>query len=65
MMIPQNKNVRQLVWHLYVNTTIEGSEHYWYNTEGDRNSIVSQASFRMGGALIEVDRNRHRKMDYP
>jgi hypothetical protein len=41
-MIPQNKNVRQLVWDLkYVDTAVEGSELYCYNTEGDRNSIVS------------------------
>ena len=36
MMIPQNKNVRQLV-----ETAVEGGgELYCYNTEGDRNSIV-------------------------
>ena len=36
MMTPQNKNVRQLVWHLYyVDTAVEGSELYCYNTEGD------------------------------
>ena len=33
-MIPQNKNVRQLVWHLqYVDTAVEGSELYCHNTE--------------------------------
>jgi hypothetical protein len=48
MMIPQNKNVLQLVWHLYVDTAVEGSELYCYNTEGDRNSIVSQASSILG-----------------
>jgi hypothetical protein len=26
---------------------VEGSGHYCYNAEGDRNSIVSQASCRM------------------
>ena len=41
MMIAQN-NVRQLVWHLlYVDTAVEDSEIYCYNTEGDRNSYVS------------------------
>ena len=44
-MIPQNKNVRQLVWHFqYVDTTVEGSELYCHNTESDRNSVLSQAS---------------------
>ena len=43
-MIPQNKNVRQLVWHLkFVNTAVEGSELYYYNTEDDSNSVISQA----------------------
>ena len=47
-MLPQNKNVRQLVWHLqYVDTAIESSEIYCYNTEGDRNSFISQASCRI------------------
>jgi hypothetical protein len=40
MMIPQNKNVCQLLWHLYyVDTAVENSELYCYNTEGDRNSV--------------------------
>ena len=44
-MVSQNKNVRQLVWHLkYVDSGVEGSEFYCYNTEGGINSIVSQAS---------------------
>ena len=30
MMVPQNKNV-------------EDSEHYYYNTEDDRNAVISQA----------------------
>ena len=47
MMIPQNKNVRQVVWHLYVDTAVEDSELYCYNTEDDRNSVLSQASCRM------------------
>ena len=43
MMIPQNKNVRQLVWHVqYEYNKAEGCELYCDNTEGDRNSIVSQ-----------------------
>ena len=43
MIIPQNKNVRQQVWHLqYVETAIEGIELYCYNTEGDRNSAVDR-----------------------
>ena len=42
MTIPQNKNVRQLVWH--VDTAVEGSELYPYNTEGIKNSVVTQAS---------------------
>ena len=54
MMIPQNKNVRQLVWHLqYVDTALEGSELYCYNTEGDRISAVSQASCRMDVTRLE------------
>ena len=53
-MIPQNKNVRQLVWHLwYVDTAVEGSELYYYNTEGDRNSVVSQASCRTDDIRLE------------
>ena len=34
MIIPQNKNVRQLVWHFYVDNAVGGSELYSYNTEG-------------------------------
>ena len=38
----------QLVWNLYyVDTAIEGSGLYCYNTEGYRKSVVSQASCRM------------------
>ena len=37
MIIPQNKNVHQLVLQKYVDTAVEGSELYCYNTEGDRN----------------------------
>ena len=52
-MIPQNKNVRQLVWHLsYVDNAVGSSELYCYNIDGDRNSIVNQASCRMNMTLI-------------
>ena len=34
-MTSQNKNVRQLVWHLYV----EDSELYCYKTEGDKTQL--------------------------
>ena len=38
VMIPENKNVCQLVWHFYyVDTAADGSELYCYNTGGDRN----------------------------
>jgi hypothetical protein len=48
MTIPQNKNVHQLVWHLYyVDIAVEGSELYSYSTDGDRHSVVSQASCGM------------------
>ena len=54
MMIPQNKNVRELVWHLqYVDIAVEGSELYCYNKEGDWNSVVSQASCRMDVTRLE------------
>ena len=35
MTILQNKNVRQLVCHLYVDTAVEGSELYCYNQGPD------------------------------
>ena len=54
MMIPQNKNVRQLVLHLYYVDTAEGSEIYCYNTDGIRNLIVSQASCRMDVTRLEL-----------
>ena len=45
-MIPQNKNVRQLVWALVVlDTAAEGNDLY-YN-EGDITSVESQESCRM------------------
>ena len=46
-MTPQNKNVRLLVGHLYVDASVDGIEFYCFNTEDDRNSVESQASFRM------------------
>ena len=53
-MIPQNKYVRLLVLHLqYTDTAVEGSELYCYKTEGDRNSVVSQALFRLDVNRIE------------
>ena len=54
MIIPQNKNVCHLIWHLYVDTTVEGSELYCCNAEGDRNSVASQALWRMGWTLLEL-----------
>ena len=39
--------MRQLVWHLYIDTAVEDGELYCYNTEGDRNSVVSQTSCRL------------------
>jgi hypothetical protein len=51
MMIPQNKNVCQLVWNLY--TAVEGSELYCYNTEGNRNSAVSKVSYKMDVTRLE------------
>ena len=52
--ISENKNVFQLVWCLqYVNTALVSTELYRYNTEGDRNSVVSQASCRMDVTLLE------------
>ena len=47
MMIPKNKNVCQLLWHLYVDTAIQGSKTYCYNTEVYTHSVVSLASLRM------------------
>ena len=37
----------------YVATVVEGSELHCYNTEGDRNSVVSQASCRMDVTRLE------------
>ena len=48
-------NVRQLVCHLlYIDSTVEDNELCCYNTEGDRNSVVSQASWKMGWTLLEL-----------
>ena len=63
MMISQNKNVRQLVWHLYVDTVVKGNDLYCYKIESDRNSVVSQASCSMDTAGVR-GRNGHRKTDY-
>ena len=53
-MIPQNMNVRQLVWYLqYVDTAVEDSVLYCYNTEDDRNSVVSQTPCRIFVTLLE------------
>ena len=54
MIIPENKIVRQLVWHLYVDTAVEDSELFCYNTEGIRNSVVIQVSYTMGWTLLEL-----------
>ena len=51
VMIPQNKNVHQQVWHLYV----DGSELYCYNTEGERNSVVSYALSSMDVTRLEQE----------
>ena len=37
----------------YIDTAVEGSELYFYNTEGNRNSVVSQASCRMVVTRLE------------
>jgi hypothetical protein len=42
-MITQNNNIRRLLWHLYVDIAVEGSDLYCYNIEGDRNTVVSKA----------------------
>ena len=53
-MISQNKNVRQLVWHLlYIDNAVENSELYCYNIEGDRKSVVSQVLCRMDVTQLE------------
>ena len=36
-----------------VDTGVEGSELYCYNTEGDRNSVVNQASCKMYVTRLE------------
>jgi hypothetical protein len=53
MMVPQNNNVWQLLWYLYIDSTGEGSELYCYNTEGNRNSDLGQASCRMDMTQLE------------
>ena len=59
--MPQNKAVRQLVWHLYVDTAVNGSELYYYNIEGKQNSVVSQASCRIGWTLLELQAETAKK----
>ena len=36
-----------------LDTALEESELYYYNTEGDRNLVVSQASYRMDVTWLE------------
>ena len=36
----------------YVDNALEGKEIYFHNTEGDRNSVVSQVSCRMDAAAV-------------
>ena len=38
---------------MYVVTAVEGSELYCYNTKGDGNSVVGQASCRMDVTRLE------------
>ena len=46
--------MRQLAWYLhYVDTAVEGSELYYYKTEGDKISDLSQASCRMDVTRLE------------
>ena len=35
-------------------TLVEGSELYYYDTEDDKNSVVSQASCRMNETRLEL-----------
>ena len=46
-MITQNKNVCQL------DTAVEDTELYCFNTEGDRNPVISQGSCRMDVTRLE------------
>ena len=49
----------QLVGYLqYVDTVVEGIKLYCYNTEGDRSSIVSQVSCRMGMIRLELEMSK-------
>jgi hypothetical protein len=46
---------------MYLDTAVEGSQLYFYNTEGDRNSVVSQASY-----IIDLTHKRacpHQEME--
>ena len=52
--MPQNKNVCQQVWHCSIHdTAVENSELYYYNTEGDRNSVVSEVLVSMDVTRLE------------
>ena len=43
-----------IVWRLqYVDTVMKGTELYCYNTEGDRNSVLSQGSGKMFVTKLE------------
>ena len=52
MMIPINKECVPASMAL-VDNVVEGSELCYYNTEGNRNSVVSQASCRMDVTRLE------------
>ena len=52
--MPENKDVHHLLGHLYcIDTAVEGNDVHCYNTEGNRNSVVSQASCKMDVTPIE------------
>ena len=47
--------MHQLVWHWYdVETAVESSELNCYNTEGDKNSVVNQASSKTRWTILEL-----------
>ena len=49
--------MHQLAWPLYVDTAVEGGELYCYNTEGNRNSVVSRALCRIDVTRLEEHTN--------
>ena len=58
-MIPKNKNVRQLVWDFqYAGIAVKDRELYCYSTDGNRNSVVSQASCRMAVTQLEHEMSK-------